>query len=414
MTVHKKFPDGFFWGAATSSFQTEGGIENMDWAQAARDGLVPPIGLACDHYHRFEADFDIAKSLGHNSHRLSIEWARIEPQEGKFDEKEIEHYRAVLRALRARGLEPFVTLWHFTLPLWFSQSGGFERTDAPEVFARYCAYVVEQLGDLCTHYSTINEALPYTSNGWRRGTWPPFKKWPFIDRINLPASYRNLAEGKTERSWKNIAAYFRVLRSLARAHNAAYDGIKKVRPESEVGIVHHIVLFEANGNPFNILLAWFANWHWTYHFLAKVEEKCDVFGLNYYLYKKFGDIHVYEKTDMDWDSYPQGICNALLMLKRYGKPVYVSEAGIADAADRMRADYIKQLVRCMHAAIKKGVDVRGYMYWSLLDNYELAQGYTKRFGLVEVNFETQERKIRPSAYVYKQIIEANALVDPVR
>ena len=117
---------------------------------------------------------------------------------------------------------------------------------------------------------------------------------------------------------------------------------------------------------------------------------------------------------MDWDSYPQGICNALLMLKRYGKPVYVSEAGIADAADRMRAEYIKQLVSCMYAAIQKGVDVRGYMYWSLMDNYELAQGYTKRFGLVEVNFETQERKIRPSAYVYKQICEANALVDPVR
>jgi beta-glucosidase len=171
----RKFPDGFYWGAATASYQVEGGIENNDWAKSAREGRVPVCGIACDHYNRYEEDFDLAKSLGHTAHRLSIEWARIEPEEGKFDEEAIEHYRKVLKALRARGLKPFVTIWHFTLPLWFSESGGFERKDSPQIFARYAAYAVSKLGDLCEHFSTMNEPNVYASQGWINGEWPPFK-----------------------------------------------------------------------------------------------------------------------------------------------------------------------------------------------------------------------------------------------
>lgn len=406
----KKFPEGFYWGAATSSFQVEGGIENMDWAEAAREGRVPEIGLACDHYHRYEADFDMAKSLGHTCHRISIEWARIEPAEGKFDEKEIEHYRKVLKALHVRGLVPFVTLWHFTQPLWFSKSGGFERKDSPEVFARYCAYVALKLGDLCAHYSTINEAHPFASNGWRRGTWPPFKKWPLIDRLKIQG-YKNPYLAKDDVSWFNIFLYIIVFHRLGRAHVTAYDAIKKIRPDADVGFVHHVILFHADKNPINRFLAWLMNVHWTHYLMFLARGKYDSIGVNYYLHKKFGDTAVYDKTDMGWDIYPQGMCDALLMLKRYGKPMYVSEAGIADATDRIRAEYIKGLVRGMHCAIEKGVDLRGYMYWSLLDNYELALGYAARFGLIEVNFDTLERKIRPSAYVYKQICERNGLVD---
>ncbi|MBI5456364.1 glycoside hydrolase family 1 protein [Candidatus Kaiserbacteria bacterium] len=406
----KKFPEGFYWGAATSSFQTEGGIENMDWAKYAREGRVPEIGNACDFYNRYESDFDIAKQLGHNCHRISIEWSRIEPVEGTFDEKEIKHYLDVLAALRARHIKPFITIWHFTLPLWFSESGGFERKDAPEIFARYCGYVAKKLGNDCRHFATINEPLPYASNGWRRGTWPPFKKWPGIDRIGVPG-YKNPHSSKHDVSWRNILRYFRVLKQLAKAHNLAYDEIKKNAFGAEVGIVHHVVLFHANANPINKLLAWFMNWHWTHQLMGRIHHKCDSIGVNYYMHKKFGDTATYEKTDMGWDVYPEGLCNALLLVKRYGKPVWVAEAGVADAADSIRADYIKRLIRCMHVAMEKGVDVRGFMYWSLLDNYELAHGYTKKFGLVEVDFKTQERKIRPSAYVYKEIIEHNGLVD---
>jgi beta-glucosidase/6-phospho-beta-glucosidase/beta-galactosidase len=205
-----------------------------------------------------------------------------------------------------------------------------------------------------------------------------------------------------------------VRKHLTRAHNLAYDEIKKHAFGAEVGIVHQVIVFHANGNPLNRLLAAFFNWFWTHSFLRNVYAKCDSIGINFYLHKKFGDTAVYRKTDMNWDFYPEGIEQALCLVKRYGKPVWVSEAGIADEDDDQRAEYITKLIGGMHAAIQKGVDLRGYMYWSLMDNYELAHGYTKRFGLVAVDYTTLKRQIRPSAYVYKSIIENNGLLDPMR
>ena len=405
----KLFPEGFYWGSATASYQVEGGIENCDWAQAAREGKVPPCGIACDHFNRFQQDFDIAKELGHNCHRISVEWARIEPREGEFDHAAIQHYSDVLTALRMRKLKPFITLWHFTLPQWFVEKGGFENPESPELFARYCEFVTTKLGNDCRHFSTMNEPLVFVSNGWRRGSWPPFKKWPLIDLLSGVPGHRDF-EGQSV-SFKNIFAYFRVIKNLAAAHNLAYDRMRKSAFGVEVGLVHQVILFHSNGNPLNKLLAWIMNWHWTHSFMRRVYKKCDSIGVNYYLHKKFGDTRAYEKTDMNWDIYPEGLTEALLMLKRYATPLWVSEAGIADAKDVMRAEYIVDLVEAMWIAIQRGADVRGYMYWSLLDNYEWAHGFEKRFGLVEVNFETQERKIRESAYVYKQLIEQNGLVE---
>lgn len=404
-----RFPEGFYWGAATASYQVEGGIENCDWAEAAREGRVPPCGRACDHYNRYESDFDLAKELGHNCHRISIEWARIEPEEGRFDEEAIEHYREVLRALRERRLKPFITLWHFTLPLWFSKSGGFERKDSPEIFARYCGYVAKKLGNDCRHFSTINEPTVLATNGWVRGTWPPFKEVTGMGHAlkGVPGQQDN----EKKSGWRNALLYLRVRKNLIRAHNAAYDAIKQNAFGAEVGIVHHIIYFHANWNPFNKLKAAFMNWFWTHRLLRGVSRKCDSIGVNYYLHKKFGDTAVYEKTDMNWDVYPEGLCGALMMVKRYGKPVWVAEAGVADADDDMRAGYIKGLIECMWTALQAGVDVRGYMYWSLLDNYEWAHGFDKRFGLIEINYDTLERRVRPSAYVYKKLIEANGIVE---
>lgn len=404
----KTFPDGFFWGAATASYQVEGGIENTDWAKAAREGRVPVAGRACDHYNRYESDFDIIRDLGHNAHRLSVEWARIEPEEGKFDMEAIAHYREVLKALRERSIEPFVTLWHFTQPLWFSESGGFERKDSPELFARYAAFVVGELGDLCTHFATMNEPLVFASNGWLRGTWPPFKRFTLFDLIAITNSGRQ-HETRYQKGIRPFFLFWRVRKNLIRAHTAAYAACKATAPSTEVGIVKHVILFHANWNPFNKLMAAFANWHWTHYFMRRVYRQCDTIGLNYYIHKKFGDTAIYVKTDMDWDVYPEGICDSLLMLARYGKPLYVSEAGVADHDDDIRADYIRRQVACVHYALLHGADVRGHMYWSLLDNYEWALGYEKRFGLIEIDYETLERTIRPSAYIYKEICEKNAI-----
>lgn len=403
------FPEGFYWGAATASYQVEGGIENCDWAQAAREGKVPVCGRACDHYHRFENDFDLAKELGHNCHRISVEWARIEPEEGKFDEAEIEHYRQVLAALRVRRLKPFITLWHFTLPQWFVDKGGFEHKDGPKIFARYCEYVTRKLGNDCRHFATMNEPLVFASNGWRRGSWPPFRKWPGLDFLGKMPGQR---EGDFQQiGIGNIFRYFRVIDRLVKAHNLAYEAMNKAAFGVEVGLVHQIILFHANGNPFYKLLAHFMNWHWTHSFISRVYRKCDSIGVNYYFHKKFGDKEVYAKTDMGWDVYPEGLTQALLMLRRYRRTLWVSEAGVADAADNIRADYITRLIKAMHQAMEKGADVRGYTYWSLLDNYEWAHGFDKRFGLIAIDYDTLERQVRPSAYVYKEIIARNGIVE---
>lgn len=399
-----KFPKDFLWGAATASYQVEGFNENTDWAKAAKQGRVPGAGRLADHYNRYEEDFDIAQELGHNAHRFSIEWARIEPKEGIFDKKEIEHYRDVLKSLKKRGITPIVTLWHLTQPLWFSESGGFERKDAPVIFARYCAHVVRELGDLSEHYSTMNEPNVFGSNGYLRGSWPPFKRFAATDLVSITNSGRTF-ESRANKGIRPLFNYLFVMRNLANAHNVAYDAIKDVAPEKEVSVVKHVIYFHANWNPVNKIKAWVANYTWTRIFMRRTHKKCDSIGLNYYFHKKFGDRKVYEKTDMDWDIYPHGIYGSLKMLSKYKKPIFVSEAGLADKEDKYRADYITVQVETVAKAIEDGMNITGHMYWSLIDNYEWALGINKKFGLVEIDYETLERKIRPSAWVYKKLIE---------
>ena len=403
----KPFPVGFYWGASSSAYQVEGDNDNTDWHKAAEAGLVPPAGRLADHYHRYEEDFDIAKELGHNTHRLSIEWARIEPREGEFDEAEINHYRAVLQSLKDRNLEPLVTLWHFTLPLWFSETGGFERRDAPELFARYSAYVTDKLGDLCHHFSTMNEPNVFASNGWLRGAWPPFKRFAPIKLISTNNSSDVDKEVKSSQGIKTFFVYWRVMKNLAAAHNSAFRAIKATSPKTKVSVVKHVIYFHANWNPVNKLIAWGANYFWTHIFMRRTHRQCDLICLNYYFHKKFGDQNVYKKTDMGWDVYPEGIYGALKLLQRYKKPLMVAEAGVADAADRLRAAYIKRQVAGVHRAIDDGLDIRGHFYWSLIDNYEWALGIEKRFGLVEIDYQTLKRTIRLSAWAYKKIIEVN-------
>lgn len=412
MQAKHMFPKDFYWGAATASYQVEGGIENCDWAAAAREGRVPPCGRAADHYNRYEEDFDIAKELGHNAHRFSIEWARIEPEEGQFDEREIEHYRSVIRALKARGLRPYTTLWHFTLPEWFAKRGGFECADAPKIFARYAACIARELGDDLEGISTINEPSVFASLGWLKGMWPPFKRFSLVELFK-PTVSGDQSMARPVSSIRHLFTYVRVTRNLIRAHNSAYDVMKAIRPDLEVSIVKHTIYFHANKNPLNKIKAFCANHVWTHMFMKRVVDKCDSIGLNYYHHRKFGDRETYKKTDMNWDVYPQGVYGALTLLWRYKKPLFVSEAGVADHDDDLRAEYITAQVAGVAQALSEGIDVQGHMYWSLMDNYEWAFGFEKRFGLVEIDYETLERKIRPSAYVYKKIIEHNGSVENV-
>ncbi len=385
MTEKLEFPKNFLWGSATSSYQVEGGIENTDWTEAGRQGKVPLANRACDHYNLYEKDFDLIKELGQNANRFSIEWARIEPEEGKFDEKEVEHYRKVLQALRDRGIEPFVTLWHFTLPLWFAKKGGFENPKAPEIFARYCGYVVERLaasakasasqgGIGAKFWMTINEPMVYASGSYLKGNWPPFKK--------------------------NFFTFKKVIKTLISSHLASHIIIKKINPDLQIGIAKNNIYFE------NIP---FIDRFWNFYFLNKIKNHLDFIGLNYYFHRRFPKNKNKEVSDMGWEIYPKGIYHVLKELRHYSLPVYITENGLADSKDTKRAKFIKDHLFWAHKAMQEGVDLRGYFHWSLTDNFEWAHGFGPRFGLVEIDYETMERKIRPSAWEYKKICETNSL-----
>jgi beta-glucosidase len=316
-------------------------------------------------------------------HRISIEWSRIEPEEGKFDQKELDHYRDVLIALQKRNIIPFVTLWHFTLPLWFSEKGGFENKNAPKIFARYCARTTDYLKWYCKNWSTMNEPLVYASCGYLRKHWPPFQMNPFT--------------------------FIKVLHGLIRSHNLAYKEIKKIAPNIDVGLVKNNFHITSDYKPWNLIVNWFTKWFWNHYFLQRTFFNTDSIGLNYYFSEYFGEDRKLEKNDMGWGLHPEGIYHVLKQLKIYKKPIYITEAGIADSKDIFRAAYIKGLVYWIHQAIKDGCDIKGYMYWSLVDNFEWAHGYKEYFGLIHVDNQTKKRTIRQSAYEYKKICEANAL-----
>lgn len=393
-----EFPKGFYWGSATSAHQVEGNNHN-DWSEWEKSearikdleekGLIKKYGLenyisgwACDHYNRFREDFDIAKEINNNAHRFSIEWSRIEPEQGKFDEKEIEYYRQVISALRERGIEPFVTLWHWTLPLWIRDIGGWENKKTINYFLRYVAYLMRSpgIGDSVKFWITLNEPEIYASNSYLKGIWPPQKKNIFSVKI--------------------------ALNNLIRAHKFAYNTIHQKLPEAKIGIAKNNIYFE--GWPFSF----FTDWIWNKYFLNKIKKHQDFIGLNYYFHRRIWGNKNKEVSDMGQEIFPEGIYRVLKDLKKYNKPIYVTENGLADARDEKREEFIKEHLKWVHKAISEGVDVRGYFHWSLLDNFEWDKGFWSRFGLVEMNYETMERKIRPSAFEYAKICKTNALDAP--
>ncbi|MEK7613806.1 MAG: family 1 glycosylhydrolase [Patescibacteria group bacterium] len=383
----KKFPDGFLWGASTSSMQVEGGIENNDWAEAARLGKTPPMGLACDHYNRFEEDLDIVQSLHHNAFRFSIEWARIEPKEGVFDEKELAHYRDVVRACRVRGLEPFVCIWHFSLPLWFVQRGSFGKKDSPDIFARYAKKVAETLGDEVKFYLTINEPLVWVGeHGKILGGTPGFSPNPFLG--------------------------LHYLHQLIRAHKSAYAVIKSLNPHAHVGVAKHNFSFVGVGFLGNIV-AGVSQYLWNRYFLNALIGYQDFIGIQFYQRLFFWQSKTEEqaapKSDIGWQLHPEGIYDVLKEASRYTLPIYITESGVADAKDQFRREFIVESLRAVHRAIDDGVDVRGYLHWSLLDNYEFQHGFSMKFGLVHVDHEQgQKRTVRSSAQAYADIVKDNS------
>jgi beta-glucosidase len=387
-----KFSNGFLWGSAVAAYQVEGGIENSDWS---RDF---PAGRACDYYNRYDKYFSLAKDLGQNIHRLSIEWSRIEPEEGKFDREAIEHYKKMLMALRARGIKSMVTIWHWTNPMWFSQKGGWENSRSPEYFLRFANFAVSELDNLVDFWATLNEPTIYMLLAYLTGRFPPYKR--------------------------SVLSSFRVYLNLKRAHKKAYREIHRLNNKAKAGIVYNFTYISSvkNENFGNRILI--KIWHYLANrmFLNSLGKTFDYLGVNYYFHdtiefnwRKFPFIRVTHEagrnlSDIGWEIFPKGIYYVLKDLKKYNLPIYITENGIADAKDAKRARFIIDHLKWTHKAISEGVDVRGYLHWSLVDNFEWTYGFSQKFGLIELNPETLETKIRLSALEYAKICKSNEII----
>ena len=423
------FPPGFRWGVATASYQYEGHCENSQWRAWEKAGRIhhgDEAGDACDWWLHAERDFDLAQELGLNALRLSLEWSRLEPRPEEWDGASFARYREMLQGLRDRGIEPMVTLHHFSNPLWFEEKGAFLAPDAIPIFTRFVARVVEELGDLCDLWCTINEPNVYSVIGYLLGVWPP--------------------------GGHDARAAFRVAGTLARAHAAAYHAIHQRQPNARVGWAQNFnILDPATDSPLDRFAAAVQDAAYNdffpravltgsaafpFHLLAgdlggdlgSVRGTCDFIGINIY-YRELVAFDLRRPGELfgrrfvppdaprgDGDAsgffgevYPAGILRMAQRLGVFGKPIYVTEHGVADRDDRIRPWVVEQGVRAVHAALQQGLDLRGYYHWSLVDNFEWAEGWQARFGLAALDLATQERTPRPSAAFYGAIARANAL-----
>jgi beta-glucosidase len=388
----RPFPPGFTWGTATAAHQIEGGNVNNDWwafEHMAGSGCSEPSGDACDSWNRWEEDIDLVAGLGLDNYRFSVEWSRIEPAEGEFSTATLEHYRRVCQGLLDRGIDPVVTFHHFTTPRWLTAQGGWESGVAVARFATFCRVVAEALGGVMKQACTINEPNIVATMGWHAGIFPP---------------------GKTNKKLsRKVGAY------LIDGHRAAVDAIRAAAPGIPVGLTLSMT---------------------DYQVVAGGEEKLESIrrhAEDVYLDGVGGDdflgVQVYSRQligpkgwagyepgvpvlDMGYEFYPASLGNCLRRAWDYtggALPLLVTENGIGTTDDAQRIDYVHQALEGVLDVIAAGVDVRGYTYWSLLDNFEWALGYRPRFGIVNVDRATFARSAKPSAAWLASVAAANAL-----
>jgi beta-glucosidase len=419
-----QFPAGFLWGVSTAAHQVEGCNNNQwsDWEASGRIRSRDRCGDACDWWNNAERDFDLAEEMGLNALRLSVEWSRIEPQEGQWHRESLLRYREMLKALIQRGIEPMVCLHHFTNPRWFEQKGAFLSPDAPKLFERFTRHVIDELGDLCRHWVTFNEPNVYASMGYVLGEFPP-------GRLG------------------DVVSAFRVINSMSRIHTRIYHAIHELQPKAQVGWAHNYIVFVPSNpqSPFDRWATGLVNELFNESFLGPMERgyhkfpfnladknipeaqgACDFVGLNVYsrLHVAF-DLRetsqlfarVYVPTHVPQGDHgverpygeacPEVIRIAVERAARLGKPIYILENGVPDAEDRIRPWLLVNTLKELHSLIKAGHDIRGYFHWTLADNFEWTEGWNLRFGLIALDQNTQARTVRPSGSLYRAIARGN-------
>lgn len=382
------FPTDFLWGTATSSHQIEGGNLN-DWTiwepGHTADGSIS--GLACDSYHRFKEDIALAKKLHNNAYRLSIEWSRIEPQPNQFNSKALAQYQSMINECHRQGLEPFITIYHFTLPIWFSESGGWENPASPQIFNNYVLYLSQNLKRV-KFWCTINEPGLYAWNAYGVGVWPPQRHGLF--------------------------AWWRALNNLLKAHRLAYSSLHLTNKKCQVGIANNSQAIDPiNQNWLNRRLSSAVGYLINDHFFKKTAGCHDYLGINYYFHRTIGfglkNGSISWRNDLGWEIYPQGLYQVLMAAKDYKLPIYILENGLADAQDSHRKRFINEHLIMIHKAIEAGCPIKGYFHWSLIDNFEWKWGFTPRFGLYEIDYQSLDRRPRPSSRSYAKICKNNGL-----
>lgn len=385
------FPQGFLWGTATAAHQVEGGNWNSDWWEFEhRPGTpcVEPSGDACDSFWRYPEDIRLVRDLGFGSYRFSIEWARVEPEEGEFSRAALEHYRRMLACCREHDVLPVVTFHHFTTPRWLAARGGWEDPGIVDAFARFCERAVAHLGDLVGIGCTINEPNVVSICGYLIGIFPPGRN--------------------------DLAAYARVNELLIAAHRRAYEVLKAGPGDFPVGQT------VAMGD-------WWAP-EGAEEKLAEVRQMHEGQFLEASRGDDFVGVQAYSRTRLGADGMPLGAeegvevldmgyeywPDALEVSIRYAAevaqvPIIVTENGIGTTHDDQRVRYTTDALRGLARCLDDGIDVRGYFYWSLMDNFEWALGYQPQFGLVGVDRESYERRPKPSAAWLGAIARANRM-----
>jgi beta-glucosidase len=413
MNVQKKFPANFLWGTATAAHQVEGGNTASDFwlMENVPDSLfAEPSGDACDHYQLYPQDFALLKGLGFAAYRFSIEWARIEPEEGFFSRAALDHYRRMIAAARALDIIPIVTFHHFTAPVWFTRDGGWTERKSVDRFARYCESAGRALGDLVLTACTINEAnIPMMISASRMANeqrpWSP------------PKSFAGIARrcGGNAARWSPylVCDGYAATPQLIAAHRKAYVALKSVGLTCPIGIT--LALLDMQAEPGGEALRDAAEQVIEGQFLESVRGD-DFVGVQTYTRIRFGakghlpPPATAERTQMGYEFYPEALEATIRKAARMsGCPVLVTENGIGTEDDTRRIAFTRRALEGVRATIADGVDVRGYIHWSLLDNFEWLEGYRPKFGLVAVDRETQARRPKPSAYWLGSIAKNNAL-----
>ena len=420
-------PSSLLLGSATASLQIEGGDRNNSWYEwscrpgKTRDGVNSFNGNA--HWRLMKEDVALMKRMNMKIYRMSVEWARIEPAKGQFDEKAIRHYLREISMLEKAGIRVMLTAHHFSNPLWFETRGSWEHRDSAADFASFIELLAERFGPHVADWCTINEPNIYLMMGWFSGDWPPGKKG-------------------------DIFGYIRAAKNMLRAHRMAYHIIHGTRAtqgfgDTRVGMALHLRYMESAGRGFLDRFAVRISERLFHGIFVKgmIEGKrifplailpqrrrgtfADFFGINYYTRdmvsstpepaKMFVSTKVKEgsvKNDLGWEIYPEGIYHlAKRYHSRYGLPICITENGIADAKDEKRAQFIYDHLYQLRRLCDEGVPVLCYCHWTNMDNFEWAEGYTARFGLVEVNYKTMKRTVRRSGRFYADICRGNAVTD---